>query len=144
MEINNKNKVSFFALYWGGNLVCTHRETSITFGAYGTVNELTLSEQYQDNFKKSCLQLKPLSQISDEDLLKCYHLHSSSIGYDYTMDFAPVDEMVNHWMEHGGNKDIQKNSLTVDYLRSKGHALPWMGLSVEEMVNVGWIKLIEI
>lgn len=29
----------------------------------------------------------------------------------------------------------------VDYLRSKGYALPWMGLSVEEMVEAGWIKL---
>lgn len=29
----------------------------------------------------------------------------------------------------------------VDFLRSKGYALPWMGLSVEEMIEFGWIKL---
>jgi hypothetical protein len=27
-----------------------------------------------------------------------------------------------------------------DFLRSRGYALPWMGLSIEEMVNSGWIK----
>jgi hypothetical protein len=28
-----------------------------------------------------------------------------------------------------------------DYLRSKGYALPWMGLSVDELVEYGWVKL---
>ncbi|TDO21917.1 hypothetical protein [Pedobacter duraquae] len=31
----------------------------------------------------------------------------------------------------------------VDYLRSKGYALPWMGLSVEKQIEYGWIKLKE-
>lgn len=31
----------------------------------------------------------------------------------------------------------------LDYLRSKGFALPFMGISVEEMVQAGWIKLKE-
>lgn len=31
----------------------------------------------------------------------------------------------------------------VDYLRSKGYALPWMGYSVEDMVQAEWIKLKE-
>lgn len=29
----------------------------------------------------------------------------------------------------------------VDFLRSKGYVLPWMGLSVEQLVEFGWIKL---
>lgn len=28
-----------------------------------------------------------------------------------------------------------------DYLRSKGYALPWMGLSVEDLVSYGWVKI---
>ena len=31
----------------------------------------------------------------------------------------------------------------VDYLRNKGYALPWMNLSVQDMVDYGWIKLKE-
>jgi len=30
-----------------------------------------------------------------------------------------------------------------DYLRSHGYALPFMGLSVEELINRGWVKLKE-
>lgn len=30
---------------------------------------------------------------------------------------------------------------TIDYIRSKGYALPWMGLSVEQQIEYGWIKL---
>lgn len=33
--------------------------------------------------------------------------------------------------------------LITDYLRSKGYALPWMGLSVEEMISAGWIRLLD-
>jgi hypothetical protein len=28
-----------------------------------------------------------------------------------------------------------------DYLRSKGYALPFMGLSVEQQISYGWVKL---
>ena len=37
-----------------------------------------------------------------------------------------------------------KNWLHVfDYLRSKGYALPWMDLLVEDLVEYGWVKLKE-
>lgn len=29
----------------------------------------------------------------------------------------------------------------VDYLRSKSYALPWNGITVEEMIEWGWVKL---
>lgn len=32
---------------------------------------------------------------------------------------------------------------TYDYLRSRGYALPFMGISVEQQIEAGWIKLIE-
>jgi hypothetical protein len=63
------------------------------------------------------IELKPLSSISDEDLKRM------------KLIMLPVNQPI---------KNIQ-----VDYLRSKGYALPWMGLSVDEMVEAGWIKLIE-
>lgn len=44
-------------------------------------------------------------------------------------------------------KNFQRNAdfeiaLGIDYLRSKGYALPWMGLTVEEIAHAGWIKLV--
>jgi len=44
-----------------------------------------------------------------------------------------------HWLNvKGTNRDIPFEA--VDFLRSKGYALPFMGLSVDELVNYGWIK----
>jgi len=31
----------------------------------------------------------------------------------------------------------------VDHLRSKGYALPWMGLSIEDLIEYGWVKIKE-
>ncbi|GEM_PF-557576 len=31
----------------------------------------------------------------------------------------------------------------INFLRSKGYALPWMGVSVEKQVEYGWVKIIE-
>jgi len=39
------------------------------------------------------------------------------------------------------SKTINELIFAVDFLRYKGYALPWMGISVEEQVSRGWIKL---
>jgi hypothetical protein len=39
-------------------------------------------------------------------------------------------------------QEIYNLSAIIDFLRSKGYALPWIGISVEDQVKAGWIKLI--
>ena len=39
--------------------------------------------------------------------------------------------------------DLELSIKTGDYFRSKGYALSYMGLSVEDLVEYGWIKLKE-
>jgi hypothetical protein len=68
--------------------------------------------------EKMFLLLKPLLSISGEDKEHAFWL-------------SPYEKQVTHYVYN------------VDYLRLKGYALPWMGLSVEEMVKAGWIKLIK-
>ena len=72
--------------------------------------------------KHSWLQLKPLSKISDDDAEEC--------GYDNAKYFLSDNYLFN-------------SVKIFDYLRSKGYALSYLGLSVEEMVEAGWIKLTE-
>jgi hypothetical protein len=38
-------------------------------------------------------------------------------------------------------KTVNELIFAVDFLRSKGYALPWMGVSVEEQVKRRWIEL---
>lgn len=41
----------------------------------------------------------------------------------------------------GGETGSLEALTMYDYLRSKGYALPWMGLTVDELVEYGWIKI---
>tara|TARA_R110000850_G_scaffold275955_1_gene416448 strand:- start:30214 stop:30549 length:336 start_codon:yes stop_codon:yes gene_type:complete len=66
------------------------------------------------------LNLKPLSSISDEDAI--------TVGYK-SASHVPKIKM---WSQPN-----------CDYLRLKSYALPWMGLSVEELIEAGWIRLLD-
>lgn len=66
------------------------------------------------------LNLKPLSSISDED--------KNSI-LEFVEKVIPISE-------------TYATVFSIDYLRSKGYALPYLGLSVEDLINAGWIKII--
>jgi len=106
--INNENKAKFFALYWGQAVLWEPFIGQNVFVDQHFSWDLVGRAFYY-------LNLKPLSQISDEDVEEGYwHLYAYHI---------PV------------------SAINIDYLRSKGYALPWMGLSVEELVDAGWVKL---
>lgn len=120
MENTTENKAKFFSLYWGKTFINGINGHSIL--SFIDINDLCLGRI------TGKLLLTPLSQISYED---AEHLGvNSANGYD----------------EYGANYRIgcsDWKTYDVDYLRSKGYALPWMGVSVEEQVNRGWVKLRE-
>src|SRR5690606_41780636 len=98
-----------------------------------------------DEFKldKKFLQLKPLSSISDEDAIEVAKIYvvlekneTSEVGKTISSKFEKPSDMIYAPTWSG------KNWLIVsDYLRSKGYALPFMGISVEQMIEWNWIKL---
>lgn len=77
------------------------------------------------------LELTPLSDITDED--------ANVVGEicDFEMNPEYKREILSEHLQEGRLFPQE----TFDYLRSKGYALPWMGYSVEEMAQAGWIKL---
>ena len=99
MKNTLENKTKFFAQYYGQKVLLDDNLT---------VNFTRLHYGIED-FKNWWLELKPLSEISNEDALEI-------------SDFVYADRKV-------------------DYLRSKGYAIPWNGISVEEMIEFGWVKL---
>lgn len=88
------------------------------------------------------LVLKPLKTIPDEDAIAVSRMDVS------------IDKETHKFINPPGNRqkeiDYGKNNIyflcdktkIADYLRSKSYALPWMGISVEEQISRGWIKLI--
>ena len=125
-----ENKAKFFAQYWGQHVLYFSSDF------LRKIDNLTLNSIENDDF----LELKPLSQISDKDLEKCLKILGQRLD---------LESFRESFIEGLSNRDFYAQFYPVraieigDYLRSKGYALPWMDLSVEDLVKYGWIKLKE-
>ncbi|TCV17169.1 hypothetical protein EDC17_101188 [Sphingobacterium alimentarium] len=132
MENTLENKAKFLALYWGQRLMREEMDSKLYFCKPGK----------DSDFELNYIELKPLSSISDEDAEYCIGKTECSMrkndpnSGDYGMSPSSifVNSMIGDSSYHIGRREA-------DYLRSKGYALPWMGVTVEEQVNRGWIKL---
>lgn len=124
MENTLENKQMFFAQYWG--LPINNYKLQYSKRLKVVVEPKNAIQ------KNSYLTLIPLSKISDENAIEAgnifdgLRLLNSSAKINYT----------KVWL----NQFIEKREIS-DFLRSKGYALPWMGLSVEQLVEYGWVKL---
>lgn len=141
MENTLINKQAFFALYFGQEVLCENNNSH----RYKVLGDSIYWEEVH-------LELKPLSEISDEDAVEVTKL-TYAMPYPnstkFTIYLNPFNKKVvswgdSHWQKYLAERDTTQdiyNSLQADYLRSKGYALPYMDLSVEQMVEFGWIKL---
>lgn len=147
MENTLENKAGLFAQYIMAEPVCQ------TSNSDGILSQATYHLNIKHGLEKRYLLLKPISSITDEELLKL----CSIIG------------LVNSSVYRGGNKDeilvkddsysliIDKGSIMMyyrgklvndddvainDILRSFGIARDWMNLSVDQQIGYGWIKLL--
>lgn len=140
MENTLENKAKFFAQHLGQKILIEDITVIHPMQIIGIDIELGV-HVYDAGIKlrgyyplfDSLLELRPLSSITDEDF--------NLIMKDEIMNPEPSIGDPVFTFEIGGLK--LSDLTTTDYLRSKGYALPWMGLSVEELVNFGWIKLKE-
>lgn len=128
MENTLKNKAQFFALYYRQDVYCNKNLKNCTL-----VYDCLIYPE-----KTEYLELTSLSQITDKDALwlgKNVNQYCDSYQDDlkYCKDLTERMQRNNHLI----------NSEQADYLRSKGYALPWMDLSIEDLIEYGWIKLKE-
>ena len=111
-------KCRFFAQYWGTKTLYVGGVGLVEIGKGGW------NLKHPDFF----LQLKPLSKITDEDAISMYR----GLGRNY--------ESANQFLEDYKSIGFLEQS-EVDFLRSKGYAVPFMGYSVDELVKMGWVQL---
>ena len=142
-----ENKARFFAQYFGQHVLYFSSDF------LRKIDNLTLDSVENDDF----LELKPLSQISDEDVIQgityLYNITREALGeileIEHYCTFSSITTIeigcnfktsrsIHHW---SGTKKI--GSFEADYFRSKGYALHYMDLSVEDLVEYGWVKLKE-
>lgn len=148
--LTKDNKEKFFSLYWGQDII-HHSIYSPFLGYFNSVDE---EHMYNHGVNWYCLALKPLSSISDEDGIEVLNILMGSKTDRYENWHTTMQK---HWLKiiKTDLQDLfgsrQTSNLlpyfkstweTGDYLRSKGYALPYLGISVEEMIEAGWIKLV--
>lgn len=119
-------KCRFFAQYWGTKTLYVGGVGLVEVGTGGW------NLKHPDFF----LELKPLSKITKKDLEK---IGFGNIG-DKKVSFV-FDNYNYNWTSSFGSYGtlILKD---IDYLRSKGYALPFMKYSVDKLVELGWVRLV--
>lgn len=100
------------------------------------------------NWQESMSKLKP-ENIKVRGRIDGDHVWDELImeftgSFKYTVRYRGGDFMT--WINSNGRCECNtSNHLQVyGYLRSKGYALPWMGISIKTMVEYGWVKLKEV
>ena len=138
-----ENKAKFFAQYWKQDVLCR-----VIFGK--NKNEIIMHNTPCSNLKlgeiiDSYLELKPLSQIGDEDAIKVSKIFGLGHlqGAVKELILSIFRTSINDSGTTSSTNGIKNWLQVFDYLRSKGYALPWMDLSVEDLVEYGWVKLKE-
>lgn len=126
----------FFAQYWGSKTLYVGGAGLQTIGKGG----------WNLNHPDFFLQLKTIEDISDDDAVEFFDIVWGNVGThkDKSRDFkikfgkdwalSPFSErygLIPTGLFHG-----------IDYLRSKGYALPFMGHSIQDMVSLGWLQLV--
>lgn len=134
-----ENKAKFFALYFGQRIL---RYNNWSDEANNKEVGSFVYDLYNEN---TFLELKPLSQISDEDAEYCIGKMECSLRIndpnhgDYGM--SPSSIFINSIIGHNSFYIDRRES---DYLRLNGYAIKWVDLKIEDLIEYGWIKLKEI
>jgi len=132
MENTSENKARFFAQYYGLKIN--------TFKLYRTSPRRTLA--YLGGPAYGYLELKPMSDISDEDLTCIGFVFPTGKRDGVEFDFC-FTSYICHWTakKDGQVKEGFLKLSDFDYLRFSGYAIPYLDLSVQDLIDMGWIKL---
>lgn len=137
LENTLENKARFFAQHWDQNIMYENGKPN----SYFKVNHVNIC-----GIKNSYLLLEDPKFITDKD---AFEVVQTVMSWDDDGELEVID--VPEWLEEimTGNCALSadyvsgNNALEViDFLRSKGYALPYMGLSVKQQIEYGWVKLI--
>lgn len=156
MENTKSNKSRFFAQYWGQKVLYVGGVGLEPIGTKGW------NLKHPDFF----LELTPLSQISDEDAIEVAKRMSYYSEYFVItrneneihivcddsikviigiVKFGLIGKIIEDEFDSMFKKSVvyyeDEIVSCIDYLRSKGYALPWMDISIETLIEWGWVKL---
>lgn len=125
LENNLKNKAKFFAQYYEQQVRAWKSRGYVTDFIYHVDNGSFAT----DVVEHSNLQLKPISAISDED----------ARDYLIAIGVATPIKRINSFIANIEN--YLDDSFAIDFLRSRGYLLEFMGLQPQDIIDRGWVVL---
>ena len=133
-------KCRFFAQYWGQRVVA-HTED---LGIKG-IKEVRYEPRTVINFKEietSCLVLKRLSKITDEDAEKLQYTLVNVVGLDGLIRQNSI-ELVKEVVSNYEKIDclFMLPTSFADLARELGYAIDWNNHRVSKQIELGWVRL---
>lgn len=131
MKNTLENKEKFFGLYRGQSIQNYKLSRHSAWKKNVEVKDFTFGH----------LELKTISSLTTLeklDIAKFYESTASNIFvYDNQLNFMYL------YGDETQSVAVDLNTgYCLDYLRSKGFATEWLGLSIEKQIDYGWIKLV--
>lgn len=159
MENTEINKEKFFAQYWGQEVI----NVLMNDGKY---EKVSLKSKIWPYNEKDHLVLKSLLKITKEEVIEACEIgyklaflgsnpskkwnvefseknfasvtcKGSHFSFEFDLEGCPFIDLRND----DELTNLMKNEAVIDYLRSKGYAVPYMGLEVEQLIKYGWLVL---
>lgn len=136
-EIPNETnflKMKFLAQHYGVKCFQNTMNEKYGFETYFTpiLNDNGLSNEF--------CKLKDVKNITDSEIIELWNL----VFDNYRPDKSKVDSFrfdLSRGKLFNQVVSIEKSILFIDNLRSKGYATPFMGMSVEKLIELKWIIL---
>lgn len=167
MKNTLENKAKFFAQYWGQKVFeykksshpqpVTIRSNTILYSKEES-SHLVLKPLSSITDEDAIEVIKLCEGYVSEDLefrirygesfaspkiwKQAFYIHDGGGKEERTVTVANFSNTRNGVDICNGNEYWRCHIKALDYLRSKGYALPYMGLSVEKQIEYGWIKLL--
>ena len=130
MENNLENKSKFFSQYWGQRVV-RHLGLGLEEHTF-LVNENILCKY---DITEYYIRLTSLSSITDEDAIDVARIAGLS------SDKNKIDSLIIFGREFSNDDRVYADIFVYQYLQSKGYALHWNSLGIDDLISYGWIKL---
>jgi hypothetical protein len=135
----DNRKAIFFANYLYQNVLC-HDE----YHGVNSINSPEMLHKIQAD-GDYYLNLKPLRMVTEEEIIEVMQICGLKSELEDYKDFYEMIRSQRFYVEYLFKcRPLYFREVTeaMDYLRSKGYAISWMGIEVEELVSMGWIKLL--
>ena len=124
MENTTENKLKFFALYYGQD-VLRHKKWKLASDKISGISSL-LSKNYY-------LELRYIESITDEECIELERILKENIN---TSEMAIICRIQD--LHINISKLLQIES---EFLRSKGFLVPFMNLTTDQIIEFGWAKI---